>query len=297
MRLLSVLLLALCLAACGQIPRPFMGATLPMTADPLHDIPTAMGIAVTPVRGVPEPLSGAISRAAANRLQTFDIPAEAIPTNPGLGFTLSATATRAEVTPAGRVLDILWTLTSRRGDPAGSHRQTLTIPEDAWANGTGDSAVLLGGEAASAIAALLGATTPAAPVQQPAKPNYPTVSVTPVEGAPGDGREALRLAVIQVLNEQGVRRDDVNPDVTLSCQLTATPLDGGLQKVEIVWRATTRAGADLGTMRLDNSIPNGALDGPWGPTAFAIADAAAADLLTLITSTPPAPSPSGANDP
>jgi hypothetical protein len=68
--------------------------------------------------------------------------------------------------------------------------------------------------------------------------------------------------------------------------MRSIPATDGLQQVEIVWRATARGGANLGTMRLDNTIPNGALDGPWGPTAFAIADAAAADLVTLLTSAP-----------
>ena len=40
-----------------------------------------------------------------------------------------------------------------------------------------------------------------------------------------------------------------------------------LSAEEIVWRATNKAGADLGTMRLVTTIPNGALDGSWGPTA------------------------------
>ena len=45
---------------------------------------------------------------------------------------------------------------------------------------------------------------------------------------------------------------------------------------------TGRDGKDLGTVRLDNTIPNGALDGPWGPTAFAIATAAAPDIVSLL---------------
>lgn len=282
-----ILIVMLALTACGSVPRPFQGAPQATSDNPLLDIPTAVGIAVVPVRGLPDPLSGAVSRAAASRLQAYEIPAEAVPTNAGLGFTLEGVADTAAPSATGRTVSILWMLKSRRGAVTGSHRQNVLIPEGAWQTGEGDAATLVGGEIATAIAAMLGADTPAAGAA-PAKPaqHLPTVSVKPVEGAPGDGREALRLAVIQLLNQNGIRRDDVNPDITLTCVMKSTPSTDGLQIVEIVWSATTRDGADLGTMRLDNTIPTGALDGPWGPTAFAIADAAAADLMTLVTSMP-----------
>lgn len=285
MRLAAVLLLV-SLAACGSVPRPFLGAPQITADNPLLDIPTAVGIAVVPVRGLPEPLNGAVSRAAANRLQAYEIPAEAVPANTGLGFTLEGIADSAEPSAAGRTVSILWMLKSRRGAVTGSHRQNVLVPENAWQNGDGDTATLMGGEIATAIAAMLGADTPVASGPAKAAVQLPTVSVKPVDGAPGDGRESLRLAIIQVLNQNGIRRDDVSPDITLTCVMKTAPSTDGLQIVEIVWQATTRDGADLGTMRLDNTIPNGALDGPWGPTAFAIADAAAADLMTLVTSTP-----------
>ena len=274
------------LSACGQIPRPFIDAPHATTDNPLLDMPTAVGIAVVPVRGLPDALSGAVTRAAAARLQAFEIPAEAVPANTGVGFTLEGIADSVTPGPDGRTVSIMWTLKSRRGAVTGSHRQNVMIPEKLWEQPDGETATLMGGEVASVIAAMLGATTPTPANAVAAGPARPTISVKAVEGAPGDGRESLRLAVLQVLNENGFRRDDVNPDVILTCAMTSEPAREGLQRVGIVWRANARDGADLGTMRLDNTIPNGALDGAWGPTAFAIADAAAADLVTLVTSEP-----------
>jgi len=117
-------------------------------------------------------------------------------------------------------------------------------------------------------------------------PNLPSVSVLPVEGAPGDGRESLMLAVLQSLILNGLQRDDISPDVVLHCEVINTPYDNRLQRVEIIWRAQLRDGTELGTLKLDNTIPVGALDGTWGSTAFAIADAAASDLLNLLASAP-----------
>jgi hypothetical protein len=112
-----------------------------------------------------------------------------------------------------------------------------------------------------------------------------------VEGAPGDGRDSLRLAVIQVLYEKGVPRDDTNPEIVLNCSVTSTPVAGAQQKVEIVWHAISSTGSDLGNVKIENTIPSGALDGAWGPTAFAIASAAVPDLLTLLSAKPAAPNP------
>ena len=153
----------------------------------------------------------------------------------------------------------------------------------------------LGNEAALAIGDMINSIAPPAdgPVLPPEPPRtvFPTVAILPVEGAPGDGRESLRLAVLQALSTNGVRRDDINPEIKLMCDFKITTFESNLQKVEIVWRAMARDGKELGTVLLDNTIPVGALDGAWGPTAFAIADAALNDLLTLLASQPSAAAP------
>jgi hypothetical protein len=299
MRLPFLLLCALTLlGACGNIPQPFRETPKITTDNPLLDVPTAVGIAVLPVRGVPQPLDTQISQAVAARLLSYEIPAEAVPSNLGLGFTLEGEARQTEGSAAGASVVVTWALRSRRGASVRTFRQVVTIPAAVWQGGDMVTATTLGNEAALAIGDMIGgigipATGPvpeqtiaAAPL-----PIFPTVSIKPVEGAPGDGRESLRLAVLQSLNNNGVRRDDVNPEVTITCEITSTPFEANLQKVEILWRATGRDGKELGTVRLDNAIPVGALDGPWGPTAFAIADAALNDLLTLLASHAPAPEP------
>jgi len=297
-RLLIVVALVL-LSACGNVPRPFSYGPKVTTDNPLLDVPTAVGIAVVPVRGAPEPLNTQISSAVALRLQSFDIPAEAVPVNRGLGFTLEGEArptnTEGETTAAEVSLVVTWTLRSRRGVPVRTYRQVVSMPAATWQGGSTETAAKLGNDAALAMGDLINGiaipaqgpvpTTPVLEAQAaPPMPKFPTISVKPVEGAPGDGRESLRLAVLQALSDNGVKRDDVQPQVTLTCQMTSTPYDSSSQKVEIVWRAMGRDGKELGTVKLDNTIPNGALDGPWGPTAYAVAAAALNDLLTLLAS-------------
>jgi len=282
------------LTACGAVPQPFRGTAKVTTDNPLFDVPTAVGIAVLPVRGAPQPLDTQLSTAVAQRLQTFEIPAEAMASNPGLGFTLES---EANTTPSadGQSIVVTWTLRSRRGGPERTYRQVVNLPVATWQSGDPATATRLGNEAALAIGDMISGIAPPAqgtPLPAaPPRPAYPTVSIKPVEGAPGDGRESLRLAVLQALSTNGVSRDDVNAQVDIVCAMTVTPFDTNNEKVEIVWRALDRSGKELGTVKLDNTIPVGALDGPWGPTAFAIADAALADLLTLLSSHAPIPAP------
>ena len=276
-------------AACGEVPQPFRGTPRATTDNPLLDVPSAVGIAILPVAGVPEPLNREIARAMATRLLALEIPAEAVDTNAGLGFTLSAEAQDIVTSPAGVTATLVWSLRSRRG-VAGTYRQSVTIPAAAWKEASPDAAetaAQVAGAAGNAIVTMVGGEAPAQVAV--VKMRLPRISIAPVEGAPGDGRESLRNALIQVLFERGVARDESNPEVTLRADMTSAPVPGDQQKVQIVWRAVGRDGKELGTVKLDNTIPNGALDGPWGPTAFAIANAAAGDLVALLGSTPATP--------
>lgn len=283
------------ISACGAVPQPFRYSSKVITDNPLLDVPTAVGIAVLPVRGAPQPLDTQMSAAVAARLQSFEIPAEAVATNLGLGFTLEAEARPAGSTAEEVSVIVTWTLRSRRGPSVRTYRQVVTLPAATWERGDPATATRLGNEAALAIGDMVNGIAPAAqgPVTAAAAPppRFPTVSIKPVEGAPGDGRESLRLAVLQSLADNGVRRNDLDPDIIVTCEITSSAYDASMQRVDILWRALGRDGKELGTVRLDNTIPIGALDGPWGPTAFAVADAALSDLLTLLASHAPTPGP------
>lgn len=282
--LITAAFIVLACTACGDLPQPFRGAPRVTTDNPLLDVPSAVGIAILPVANVPAPLSRDISKALATRLQALEMPAEAVDSNAGLGFTLSAAAQDIVASPAGVTATIVWSLRSRRG-VAGEYRQTAAIPASTWqdnAKDTAEIATQLAGAAGAAIVTLVGGDAPVPVVK--AKARLPRITIAPVDGAPGDGRESLRLALIQVMFERGVARDDSNPEVTLRAAMTSTAAPGDHQKVQIVWHAIARNGSDLGTVKLDNTIPNGALDGPWGPTAYAIANAAVGDLVALLGS-------------
>jgi len=284
-----IVLFTILLASCGPLPQPFRGAPSIASNNPLLDIPTAVGVAVLPIAGAPEPFSTQLTAAIAERLRTLEVPAEATRYNAGLGFSLEGRVDHLDRSTTGVTAEITWTLQSRAGAVSGTERQKINVQEPIWRDGDALIVAQLSEDAARATLSMLGDDI--APIRQPppsaaAAKNFPSVSVLPVENAPGDGRESLMLAVLQSLTLNGVRRDDVSPDVVLHCEVISTPYDDRLQRVEIIWRAQLRDGTELGAMKLDNTIPVGALNGTWGPTAFAIADAAAPDLLNLLASAP-----------
>jgi len=293
-RLTAIVLAALLVAACGPIPQPFQG-TQKVTADvPMLDVPSAVGIAVIPVSGLPQPFNDQLTKEIAKGLEPYEIPAEAVAVNNGLGFSLHGTVVNPVRQDGVVTADVLWTLKSRRGRDAGVYMQAFSVPERDWTQGNGASATRVGREVAAGIAGIIegsttqaagGSTTPA-PERTAAPPKPVRITVKPVDGAPGDGREALQLATLEVLLANGAKRDDVNPEVVLMGRVEAEPAAGGQQFVTIAWRAIAQDGTDLGEVKLTNTIPQGALDGRWGPAAFAIAEAGLAQLLELLALAP-----------
>ncbi len=283
---LFVLLLAclMSLSACGSVPQPFRGAPKLGTGNPLLDVPSATGVEVLPIEGMAPEVSARITRIIADQLMELEIPAEAVPKPGHLGFILAGRANASVTSPGGEQFDISWSVRTRQGAVMARFNQTVQVPLES------DVPIPVSRQAADYVADAMGLSQtpvigPAAAAAAAAanKPVYPKVSVKPVEGAPGDGRESLRLAVLQALTDGGTPRDDIDPEVILTCTFETKPLDLTQQHVLITWRALTKDGKELGVLHLENDIPSGALDGAWGPTAFAIAAAAQPNLLKLIS--------------
>lgn len=278
---LAVMILPL-VAGCGALPQPFRGTPKVTRDNPLLDVPAATGVAVLPVTGIAPALSDAYTRAVADRLDAMEIPSAAVAKAGSLGFIVSGVGSNLTDSPTGQSFDVAWTIKSRHGEIVGRFVQTIRI-----APGT-DGARASASATARMIAYHMGlGPEPTQAAAAPAAPALPSVSVKPVEGAHGDGRTSLTLAVLQALSDAGIRRDDVNPDIALFGKVDTQPAGYDSQSVTISWRAVLRDGRELGTVKLENTVPVGTLDGTWGPTAFTIAAAAQKDLLRLIGSAPP----------
>lgn len=291
------LFLVISLGACGQLPNPFEG-TPKVTSDlAILDVPSAVGIAVVPVRGAPERFNDILTKAVARELERMEIPSEAVRENRGLGFTLQGDVVDAVEQNGQTNLSVRWSLRTKRGADAGGYTQRFALRALEWREGDINAANRMGKDAAEVVVAMIEGTDSLttgpvtagreATAPRPQQPvSYASYSMKPVEGAPGDGRETLQAAVVQALTAKGVRRDDISPDVVLIASVDLRPAGTGQEFVEITWRAITQDGQDLGEAKLNNTIPRGALGGAWGPTALTIADAALPDIMELLALAP-----------
>jgi hypothetical protein len=273
----------LALVACGSVPQPFRGTAKVTKDNPLIDVPSGMGVGVLPITGLAPEVSEHLAKSIAERLLEMEVPAEPVDRAGGLGFILMGTADEPVTGPAGTKATITWVVRTRRGVDLTRFTQTMQVPPQGPVSEARETAAQIAFAMGLTDAPVMAAGVAAAPGMTP----LPSISVNPVEGAPGDGRDSLRLAVLQALVDAGFRREDSNPDITLLATFKAERNDFASQRVTITWHAITRDGRELGHLDLDNVMPDGALDGAWGPTAFAVAAAAQGNLAKLLTGSAP----------
>ena len=56
----------------------------------------------------------------------------------------------------------------------------------------------------------------------------------------------------------------------------------GKEKVTVNWELFDPSGAQVGHVSQENAVPAGSLDGRWGDTAYAVANAAAGGIVALL---------------
>jgi len=113
----------------------------------------------------------------------------------------------------------------------------------------------------------------------------PVTAIVPsVTGAPGDGPTSLTAAIQRELTSKGVT---VSEKVTAAAYrvegtVTVGEAKQGKQPIHIEWLVRDPQGKKLGTVSQRNEIPEGSLDGEWGPTATQAAGAAAQGIVKLL---------------
>ncbi|MCF8501546.1 MAG: hypothetical protein K9H11_13835 [Rhodospirillum sp.] len=104
--------------------------------------------------------------------------------------------------------------------------------------------------------------------------------------APGTGARELEQAMATLIRAAGmaVTREPEKAAFAIIGSVTTTPLAGDKEKVELVWRVVDpKTDAELGTVRQQNFIPKGMLDGAWGRLAYEIAQAALEGVGEVLT--------------
>lgn len=115
-----------------------------------------------------------------------------------------------------------------------------------------------------------------------------TTMVPSVTGAPGDGGNSLTTALQNELRKNGVALGTTPGAQTYKVEGKVSVGQGkdGKQPITIDWHVKDPAGKNIGTVSQKNEIPQGSVDGAWGQTATAAAEAAAKGIIKLLP--PPA---------
>lgn len=111
------------------------------------------------------------------------------------------------------------------------------------------------------------------------------ILVSPVSGAPGDGRTTLANAIrrqlafkgIHIARNSGSNIYKINGKVTMGKGKTAKT-----QSVRIDWQLLSSTGDHLGTVEQKSEVPKGSLDRSWGAVALSAGNAAATEIIKMI---------------
>ena len=262
-----LLALALVLAGCGEIPRPFAPEFKGETNRPLMPIDRA-GVVVMPVRGLPDSIgfAGAL---------TEQLRAEGIAAMLGGGNAASL---------------VLHGQAEREGD---GWRIDLNL-DDAQGAALGSVATWLPpgppeSRAAAIARTVVGlldpqGTTAAAP--------KPAVVVGAVEGVPGDGGRALARALEFNLRRANVELAELPEKAThvISAIVMIAPPRGEpgreVRHVDVRWTVRAADRREIGEVRQANDVPAGEIDRNWAEIAYLVADAAVPGIANLVARAP-----------
>lgn len=278
-RRLALLLVALLLAACGNLPRPFQPDDKSVE-NPLLVLGDRAGIIVMPIAGVDsDSESHAFSEALAAALRRVDVNAH---TGAGNRASLVLSSFLERKPGEGAVL-ILWLSQPNRGD-IGTFEANV-VEREILTDTPRRRQVL--DRIAEAIAAQVNPGAIAVPM------GTPPVFIARIGGLPAEAssplERALDFALRRAKAEIAERPTDKSLTVTGSVAFRDRPKDQ--VALEVNWRVTGADGAELGTLKQENEVPAQALQRAWPEIASAIADGAAEGIMEIVARAPRTPRP------
>ena len=265
-------------------------------------------IAVAPVMGAPDNVSGMLTDWVAEALQKQQI-SVAKGKDASAEYYLRGYVVAAKDV-AGTKLSYIWDVTDKNGSKR-AHRiqgeQIVKAPagsQDPWAAVDPKVVQALSADTAEKVAKWLPAASPAVAQGGTTQPQRAVASgagipattasitrksdgtafIVPVAGAPGDGATALTAAIRRELEHKSIPLVDqaATSASRVEGRVSMSQPAGGKQVVQIDWVVTDPAGTQLGIVTQKNTIQQGSLDGAWGQTADAAASAAAVKISSLL---------------
>ena len=277
-------------AGCQPPPRPFATDR----PNPLLDAPQTAGVVVDKVEGLPTEVAEELRAAVVTALQEGRILASRGPGNRA-SLHLKGEGTMAAGESSARAY-IDWRFLDSEGRELAAFQSAPELRPGAIAEANAraiDNIVRRVGQSLEQSRVL--ARRP--PAEPPA--STVTVSVLPVEGAPGDGRESLTQALQLMLRNAGLKvASQIDADGLLVYgDVAVAPVLPDKERVDLQWTVKWPDGREVGRVTQSNEIPVGLLRRRWGQIALAAAEGAAAGIVALVRQAVPAEAPSSASAP
>jgi hypothetical protein len=270
---LLILITALALGGCGNVPRPFQPDEK-AEGNRLLMLPDRAGVIVLPVSGLPEPLAVDLADKLAAALLQENVLATTGEGN-RQSYLVEGEAVRGDDGVPLAQFDLR--------EPSGALLKTIKVPLDRAVQSAGG--MDLGAVARSAAVPIAAALQPDAVNPQPARP---PLKIGKVSGAPRDGERALARALDYALRRTGVKLAEPadRDSFEVRGEINIVPRGPKLNDVNVTWTVYAPDGSELGQVQQQNEVTSEFLEKAWPEMASAVADGAAEGLADLIERAP-----------
>jgi len=287
LRLSSLLLASLLpMAGCQPLPHPFAD-DVPRRGAAILALPDSTSVAIAPIEGTPRATAEKLGPAMASALQEREIAASDKTASIG-SYELVGRIQEMPPSQGKAALVVLWELRDPSGRRLGERADRLDAPAADWDAGNEDAVARLAAASAAPLAAMLQDEPPA----ETEIGGRTRLMIRAVEGAPGDGDQALVKSITEILKKQDlaiVSDPQAKADLMLDAEVTVAKPTAGKQNVKIVWHVRRQDGNEIGTVGQENDVPAGLLDGAWGDVAYMVAVSAQDGIMTLVARGAPQP--------
>ena len=276
----ALLLALLALAACGDLPQPFLGRPGALAARLSQPPPSRLSIPSPTASLLPDAAAAAWAAAVAEAMVGEEIPAATGSRRGEWSLELSAEVRGNEVVPT-------YTVKNPKGEPQG-FSEGAPVAASAWAGGDPKVLRAAAAQAAPGVASLLQRIEAARQLSDPnSLLNRPTrVYFAGVGGAPGDGNTSLAAQMRAKLTALGLVVQDSarGADFVMRGDVKAVPGAGGKTRIELQWTVTDgdAAASERGKVVQLNEVEPGSLDRYWGDVAVVVASEAATGVRDVI---------------
>ncbi|HEY6336270.1 MAG TPA: hypothetical protein VI113_10335 [Alphaproteobacteria bacterium] len=294
----ALALASLTLAGCDDTVHVFQPEQKPLPQVIAEHRADPGVITVSPIRGLPDPLSRQLADAMAEALGKDSLP---VVVGGGNGarvlysvsgsFERQAPAGAGGANPgAGYPPTLTWEVRDEEGRLVGRHSQILARESDPF-EPDARAKLLADVEGAPARMMAKGIEGDAPiPKNDPAAPVVPdpgsrSLVITRIQGSPGRSGDAqLRQAIEYALKVANVHlAPERSPgSLALTCVVKVEEVPGGIQHIKVTWSVLKPDGKELGQVSQENNVPSRILERVWGEITAAVAQNAAGGIAAIV---------------